>query len=249
MRRIHHVGIVVASLGDAYGFYRDTLGLPLLKEAVIRDQGVRAALLACGDTEIELLEPTDATSGVGRFLAKHGEGLHHLCFDTPDVTAALLGLKEKHVELIDRAPRAGLAGQIAFLHPKSCCGVLVELATPAEEPTRTVAPVRLKRLVIGARDVKETTEVFQSLFGFPEVTMNGGPRTMLAVGHGALLIAPSEEVGGIEGMVALSLVAGNFPALMAAFDRAGTQCLRGTAEVTVEPHASHGVHLHISRYE
>ena len=249
MRGSHHVGIVVKRLGDAYGFYRDTLGLSILKEAVIRDQGVRAALLACGDTEIELLEPLDAASGVGRFLAKRGEGLHHLCFDTPDVDAALVALKERHVELIDQVPRQGLAGRIAFLHPKSCGGVLVELATPVEEPSRAASPLRLKRLVIGARDVRESTRVFQSLFGFPEVTMNSGPRTMLAVGRGALLIAPSEEVGGIEGMVALSLVAQDFPALMAAFDRAGTKCLRGTAEVTLEPPASHGVHLHISRYE
>ncbi|MGH7276966.1 MAG: methylmalonyl-CoA epimerase [Candidatus Rokuibacteriota bacterium] len=249
MRRIHHVGIVVTRLADAYRFYRDTLGLPLLKEAVIPDYGVRAALLAAGDTELELLEPLDAVSGVGRFLAKRGEGLHHLCFDTPDINAALAMLKEKHVELIDRAPRPGLAGQIAFLHPKACCGVLVELATPKEQEHAVASPVRLKRLVIGARDVKETTETLQSLFGFPEVTMNGGPRMMLAVGRGALLVVSSEEVGGTEGMVALSLVALDFAALMAAFDRAGTKCLRGTGEVTVEPHASHGVHLHISRYE
>ncbi len=249
MRRIHHVGIVVTRLVEAYPFYRDTLGLPLLKEAVIPDQGVRAALLACGDTEIELLEPLDAASSVGRFLAKRGEGLHHLCFDTPDIDAALGMLKEKHVELIDRAPRPGLAGRIAFLHPKACCGVLVELATPTETEPAASGPVRLKRLVIGARDVKETTETFQSLFGFPKVAMNGGPRAMLAVGRGALLIVPSEEVGGTEGMVALSLVAEDFAALMAAFDRAGTKCLRGTGEVTLEPPASHGVHLHISRYE
>ena len=249
MRRIHHVGIVVTRLRDAYRFYRDTLGLPLLKEAVIADQGVRAALLACGDTELELLEPLDATSGAARFLAKRGEGLHHLCFDTPDVTAALAALEAKHVALIDRVPRPGLAGQIAFLHPKACCGVLVELATPADESAAKASPVRLKRLVIGARDVKETTEVFRALFGFPEVMMNGGLRTMLAVGRGALLIAPSDEVGGIEGMVALSLLAEDFPGLMAAFDRAGTKCLRGTAEVTLGPAASHGVHLHISRYE
>ena len=79
--------------------------------------------------------------------------------------------------------------------------------------------------------------------------MNGGPRTMLAVGRGALLVVPAEEVGGIEGLVALSMVAEDFPGLTAAFDRAGTALLRGTGEVTVEPASSHGVHLHISRYE
>jgi len=249
VRRIHHVGIVVRDLAEAYRFYRDTLSLPLVKEALIRDQGVRAALLAAGDSEIELLAPLDASSGVGRFLARRGEGLHHVCFDTQDIHAALAVLNAKHVELIDTAPRPGLAGAIAFLHPKACCGVLVELATPAEDAASDGSPVRLKRLVVGARDVKQTAGVFRSLFGFQEVAMNDGPRTMLAVGRGAILIVPSEEVGGTEGMVALSLVALDFESLMAAFDRAGTKCLRGTGEVTLEPASSHGVHLHISRYE
>ncbi|OGK95782.1 MAG: methylmalonyl-CoA epimerase [Candidatus Rokubacteria bacterium RIFCSPHIGHO2_12_FULL_73_22] len=253
MRGIHHVGIVVRRLADAFGFYRDALGLPLLKEAVLLDQGVRAALLGAGDSELELLEPLDAGTGVGRFLARRGEGLHHLCFDTPDVEGALAALKEKQVELLDTAPRPGLAGQIAFLHPRACCGVLVELATPSPEASaheRAVAsPVRLKRLVIGARDVQQTAETFQSLFGLPEVAMNSGPRVMLAVGRGALLVVPAAEVGGTEGMVALSLVAEDFQALNASFVRAGTRYLKGTGEVTVEPVSSHGVHLHISRYE
>jgi methylmalonyl-CoA/ethylmalonyl-CoA epimerase len=72
MRRIHHVGVVVRSLTHAYRFYRDVLGLPLIKDRTLPDQGVRAALLAAGDTEIELLEPIDASSGIGRFLAKRG---------------------------------------------------------------------------------------------------------------------------------------------------------------------------------
>ena len=250
MRGIHHVGIVVRRLADAFGFYRDALGLPLLKEAVVPDQGVRAALLAAGDTEIELLEPLDPASGVGRFFAKRGEGLHHLCFDTADVAGALAVLKEKQVELLDTAPRPGLAGQIAFLHPKACCGVLVELATPpAAAHARTVSsPVRLKRLVIGAQDVQRTAATFRSLFGFPEVAMNSGPRVMLAVGRSALLVVSAAEVGGTEGMVALSLVAEDFPALVASFARSGTKCLKGTGEVTVEPVSSHGVNLHISRY-
>ena len=109
--------------------------------------------------------------------------------------------------------------------------------------------MRLKRLVIGARDVQQTAETFQSLFGLPEVAMNSGPRVMLAVGRGALLVVPAAEVGGTEGMVALSLVAEDFQALNASFVRAGTRYLKGTGEVTVEPVSSHGVHLHISRYE
>jgi hypothetical protein len=80
------------------------------------------------------------------------------------------------------------------------------------------------------------------------MAMNGGPRTMLAVGRGALLVVPAEEVGGSEGMVALSLVAEDFDDLRRRCDRAGLRCLRGTGEITIEPGSSHGVHLHISRY-
>ena len=248
MRRIHHVGIVVNRLEDAYRFYRDTLGLPLIKEATIPDQHVRAALLGAGESEIELLEPLDATSGVGRFLARRGEGLHHLCFDTPDIVKTLTSLKEMRVELLDAAPRAGLAGQIAFVHPKACCGVLVELATPYTSAADVPAPLRLKRLVVGATDVRRASDVLRSLFGLEEVAMNGGPRSMLAVGRGAVLVVPAEEVGGMEGLVALSMLAEDFPALTDAFTRAGTSVLRGTGEVTVQPSSSHGVNLHISRY-
>ena len=255
VRRIHHVGIAVRRLGDAYPFYRDVLGLPLVRETELPEQGVRAALLGAGESELELLEPLGPATSVGRFLARRGEGLHHLCFDTPDVAAALTALQERRVELIDAAPRRGLAGEIAFLHPRACAGVLVELATP---PAGDAAPVaatdpgaslRLKRVVIGTRDVKRTAEVFQSLFGLAEVMMNGGPRTMLAVGRGALLVVPDEEVGGTQGLVALSLVVEDFDVLTAELKRAGTRRLQGTGEVTIEPATSHGVHLHISRYE
>lgn len=247
VRRIHHVGIVVERLATAYAFYRDTLGLPLLKEATIADQGVRAALLGAGETEVELIEPLDRSTGVGRYLARYGEGLHHLCFDVPSVDATLADLRRRGVELIDRAPRAGLAGRIAFLHPQACGGVLVELATPAPD-VDAASPLQLKRLVIGAREPKRMADLFQGLFAMPAVAMNDGPRTMLAAGQGALLVVPTDEVGGIEGMVALSFVAEEFDPLTEACDRAGVRLLRGTGEVTIDPVSSHGVHLHISRY-
>ena len=248
IRRIHHVGIVVKRLEAAYRFYRDTLGLPVLKEATLADQGVRAALLAAGESEIELLEPLEATNGVGRFLAQRGEGLHHVCLET-DVDRTLADLKGRGVELIDAVPRPGLAGRVAFLHPRACAGVLVELATPPpDEPAAPPAPLDLKRLVIASREPRATATLFQSLFDLQEVAMNGGPRTMLGVGRGALLVIPAEEVGGTEGMVALSLVAQDFADLIARCDRAKLSCLRGTGEITIEPASSHGVHLHISRY-
>ena len=250
IRGIHHVGIVVKHLEEAYGFYRKTLGLALVKQAELPDHGVRAALLSAGDSEIELLEPIRPDTGTARFLEKHGEGLHHVCFDTPDVGADLAELRGRGVPAIDTAPRAGLAGQIAFLHPKACDGVLVELATPPREMApMPPAPLRLKRLVIGARDPAATTVKLQELFGFPEVMINSGLRSMLGVGRGALLIVPDDEVGGTEGLVALSMVVDDFPALKQAFARRSVKALLGTGEVTVEPESSHGVHLHISRFD
>jgi len=130
LSRIHHVGIVVRSLDQAYGFWRDVLGLPVHKVATVVDQGVRAALLTIGESEIELLEPLEATSGIGRFLAKRGEGLHHLCFATGDVAGELEATRAKGIRLIDERPRPGLAGMICFLHPASTHGVLVEYAQP-----------------------------------------------------------------------------------------------------------------------
>jgi methylmalonyl-CoA epimerase len=249
MRRIHHVGIVVRRLEEAYPFYRDLLGLPLLREAAVAEQGVRAALLAAGDSEVELLEPLGPDTPVGRFLARRGEGLHHLCFETGDVGAALADLDRRGGAVHDRTPRQGLAGRHGFLHPAACSGVLVELATPpAPAGHEPAPPLRLKRLVIGAQDVGATAAVFRSLFGLSEVAMNGGPRTMLAVGRGTLLVVPAHEVGGIAGMVALSFVAEDFSAVTTALHRAGVKRLDGTGEVTIEPAASHGVHLHISRY-
>jgi methylmalonyl-CoA epimerase len=249
VRRIHHVAVVVARLAEAYEFYGETLGLPVVAEAVIADQGVRAALLAAGESEIELLEPLEPDSGIGRFLARRGEGLHHLCFETPDVDAALTDLRARGVELLDTTPRPGLAGRIAFLHPRACAGVLVELATPAGAAApRHHAPLDLKRLVIGARDPRRTAHVYQSLFRLPEVPINGGARTMLAVGQGALLVVPASEVGGTEGMVAVSLVAEDFDGLISGCDRAGVRFLRGSGEVSIDPASSHGVHLHVSRH-
>ena len=130
LRRIHHVGIVVRTLEKGYRFYRDTLGLPLIAEATVKDQGVRAALLKAGESEIELLEPIDPQGGVAKFLERRGEGLHHVCFATDDVVAELEATKAKGIPVIDNQPRRGLAGMICFLHPKAQHGVLIEYAEP-----------------------------------------------------------------------------------------------------------------------
>src|SRR5262245_32962629 len=246
---IHHIGVVVRDLHQAYKFWCDTLGLPLVREAEIADQGVRAALLGAGGSEIELIEPVAAETGVARFLAGRGEGLHHLCFRTPSVDEELAGLKAKGVPLLDQTARDGLAGRIAFLHPRACHGVLVELATPARGDQSVESQVTFKRLVIGCQTPQGAAATYQRLFGLPEVEVNGGPRTMLGwAGGSTLLMVPASEVGGMEGMVALSMVAPDMGTLVDRLERAGAATLIGAGEVTVEPRSSHGVHLHISRY-
>jgi hypothetical protein len=127
--------------------------------------------------------------------------------------------------------------------------VLVELATPAHHGATPESPVRLKRLVIGCDDPQTAARTYQALFDLPEVEINGGPRGMLGwTGGGTLLMVPVAEVGGMQGMVALSMVAPDLAALASRLETANAQMLVGAAELTVEPKTSHGVHLHISRY-
>jgi methylmalonyl-CoA/ethylmalonyl-CoA epimerase len=125
--RVHHVAIVVADMDAALGMYRDTLGLPVELVLPIESDGVTIAFLPIGESKIELVEPTDETTGVARFLEKRGEGFHHVCFEVEDIDATLTDLGQRGVELIDSVGRPGAEGPVAFLHPRSCNGVLVEL--------------------------------------------------------------------------------------------------------------------------
>src|SRR4051794_12642595 len=128
--RVHHVGVVVRDTELAMRFYRDTLGLPVSKQQIISEQGVRATLLTLGDSEIELLEPVVADTGIARYLEKRGEGLHHVCFQVDSVDNDLAALKREQIEMIDQEPRIGIAGRICFLHPSALDGTLVELCEP-----------------------------------------------------------------------------------------------------------------------
>ena len=134
---LHHVAIVVASVDESLPFYRDTLHLAPGPVRVMADQHVRVVFLEGPHTRIELIEPTDGGSGVARFLAERGRpSLHHLCFVVDDLRATLAALSERGVELIDREPRRGAEGEIAFLHPRASGGVLVELIDRASLLTR-----------------------------------------------------------------------------------------------------------------
>jgi methylmalonyl-CoA epimerase len=132
IQKIHHVGIAVKSLDEALRFYSETLGLTIHKQATVEQQGVKAVLITIGESEIELLEPLGPETPVGRFLERRGEGFHHVCLQTDGIDQELADLKAKGVELIDQQPRIGLAGRIAFVHPRATNGVLVELAEPID---------------------------------------------------------------------------------------------------------------------
>ncbi|MEK6720860.1 MAG: methylmalonyl-CoA epimerase [Chloroflexota bacterium] len=125
--KIHHVAIVVRSIERALVVYRDLLGLELETVMDIATDRVRIAFLGVGESKVELVEPTDDSTGVARFLASRGEGFHHVCFEVADLSETLTRLAIDGVELIDTAPRRGAEGPVAFLHPRSCHGVLVEL--------------------------------------------------------------------------------------------------------------------------
>ena len=135
VRRIDHVAIVVRSIDQALAFYRDVLGLQPSAIKTLPAEGVRIAFLPSGGpqgSEIELVEPTDPTTGVAQFLEKRGEGLHHICLETPDIDAALAYLTARGARVIDSMPRQAAEGRAIFLHPKSVNGVLLELVQRAE---------------------------------------------------------------------------------------------------------------------
>lgn len=125
--KVHHVALIVRSIETALGLWRDMLGLELETIMDIPGDRVRIAFLTVGESKIELVEPTDDTTGVARFLASKGEGFHHVCFEVGNLAETLLRLEIDGLELIDTAPRRGAEGPVAFIHPRSCHGVLVEL--------------------------------------------------------------------------------------------------------------------------
>jgi len=184
--KIHHVGAVVRSADEALRFWRDALGLEVTADRVIEDQGVRGVLLKIGNSEIELLEPTRDDTGVARFLETRGEGMHHICFESDDVSAELKRAAGKGLELIDAAPRPGLAGMIGFLHPKANHGVLVEFATPpagerhnGHAPAQGIGATHVDHVVIGSNRSADTAKHFSTSYDI-EIK-----RTMSRPGTGA----------------------------------------------------------------
>lgn len=196
LTRVHHVGLVVRRLEDGLAFWQDTLGLRVSKQATVQDQGVKAALLPIGRSEIELLEPINPAGGVAKFLDKRGEGLHHVCFETPAVAAELAAARALGLPLIDEAPRAGLAGMICFLHPKGTRGVLVEFATPPPDEPHHPRPVHgplaglaLAEITAASREAASAAELFRTKLGLADapVTATAGLATAAVEAGGVRL--------------------------------------------------------------
>jgi len=134
INKIDHIGIAVKDLTTALKFYQEALGLENIGFEVVEDQGVKVVFLPVGESRIELLEPISEDSPVAKFIAKRGEGIHHICLDVQDVPETLGELKERGLPLIDNEPRRGEHHKdIAFVHPKASSGVLIELSMDGKD--------------------------------------------------------------------------------------------------------------------
>lgn len=131
---IHHIGIAVSSIHNSLSFYQDVLKFPLIKIENVESQGVKVAFFDAGNVKIELLEPLHEHSPIAKFIEKRGQGIHHLAVTEGDIEARLLQLKEEGYQLIDESPRIGAdQNKIAFMHPKSTNGILLEWCQPKGE--------------------------------------------------------------------------------------------------------------------
>ena len=128
LNRIYHLGYAVEDIEAASIFYEENFGAVPGEPEVVEDQGIVATMLRVGESSIELVQPTRPDSPVGKFLAKRGEGFHHVAFEVDDISGMLAELKRNGVDLIDEEPRIGAGGtRVAFVHPRGAFGVLTEL--------------------------------------------------------------------------------------------------------------------------
>ena len=127
-KKIDHIGVAVNSLEESLHIFKDILGMKCSGEEEVKEQNVKVAFLPVGESEIELLESTSPDGNIAKYIEKKGEGIHHIAFEVEDLDVMLKNLQEKGVRLIEKEPRYGAGGaRIAFLHPKSTNGILVEL--------------------------------------------------------------------------------------------------------------------------
>lgn len=130
--RIDHIGVAVEQIEPALELYRDSFHMEFAHREVVEEQGVEAVLMDVGENHVELLAPLGPETPVGRFLARHGPGLHHVAYQVPDIDATLAALRQAGLALIDEQARTGIRGsRVAFMHPRATGGVLTEIVEPA----------------------------------------------------------------------------------------------------------------------
>ncbi len=200
IKDVHHVGIAVRSLEAAYAFYRDGLGLPVVKEGAAPARGARAALLAVGRSYLELIEPVDEGSPFARHIAERGEGLHHVALWSDDVESQVAALRAVGAPLEDEQPREGFTGCLSYLAPEAFGGALVEVVQPPRELSgRHAAEGRVRRIdhvVLHLPDVEGACRRFQECFGVAtKRTMERGPRRFAFLRPGDVIL---ELIGPLE---------------------------------------------------
>jgi methylmalonyl-CoA epimerase len=268
----HHVAIAVRNLDQALEFYQGVLGLRVGTRADVPEQGVLAALLPLPNGEIELLEPSNPSGGVAKFVEKRGEGAHHLCVQTTDIAEAIERAKGAGLPLIDQAPRKGLAGTIGFLHPGACQGVLVEMAQPGETTGHAapsadgVAAQAIQTIYIGVKELEAAKAGYVKSFGAQvgpaaadprfgtnavPVTIGGSSLTLLEAG--ALEAQPPAArflSGRPEGLMGICLRVADLDAALGHLRGCGIAVeLRGEQNggrvARIDSDRTHGVNLYL----
>ena len=203
---VHHIGIAVRDLDEALALYRDTLGLPCVKQGEVPARGVRVAMLAAGRSYLEVIQPVDDSSPFARAIAERGQGLHHVALWSTDVTADVAKLRAAGVPLEDREPREGFTGRLSYLHASAFEGAQVEIVQPeaalAGDNPEPALSVRLRRTVEGSGhitridhvvlrvpSVAAVSEHFDAWFGVPtKRTMERGEQAFAFMRPGDVVI-------------------------------------------------------------
>jgi len=169
IRDVHHVGIAVRDMDEAYALYRDALGLPLVKEGEVTARGVKAAMLAAGRSYLELVQPTADTSPFAKHIEERGEGLHHLALHSDAVDAQVEALREAAAPLEDHEPRAGFTGRLSYLHSQAFDGALLEVVQPEDglrgDTNRSGPITRIDHVVLRVPDAQAACTRFETYFG------------------------------------------------------------------------------------
>jgi len=213
IRDVHHVGIAVRDMAEAYAFYRDALGLAVVKEGEVSARGVKAALLAVGHSYLELVQPTEEGSPFAKHIAERGEGLHHIGLLADDVDSQVARLNELAVLLEDHEPREGFTGRLSYLSPLAFDGALLEVVQPEKEQGARskeeggqpdwrdqLAAWRITRIdhvVLHVPSVDAACRRFEEYFGVPtKRRIERGPRSFAFLRPGDVII---EVIGPNDG--------------------------------------------------